>query len=199
MRVRRPIRSLLVPLAAAALAVTGTVAVTGGGEAAAAPESLDGYTAASSAAERAVEQQFLQYPSAELADSLDKELAAHTGLVGTVNDRRRKDEIVARLKSFGLTPHVSTYYVYMSSPKKVSVDMTSPRRFHAANIEQCRSVETDCEDVVVGYNALSPSGNVTAPVVYVNYGTTSDYATLARAAKLGDVHERKVRPARELD
>jgi N-acetylated-alpha-linked acidic dipeptidase len=35
------------------------------------------------------------------------------------------------------------------------------------------------QDVVVGYNALSPSGNITAPVVYVNYGTTSDYATLA--------------------
>ena len=42
-------------------------------------------------------------------------------------------------------------------------------------------VETDCEDVVVGYNALSPSGDVTAPVVYVNYGTTDDYAALARA------------------
>jgi len=114
------------------------------------------------------------------ARNLDNQLAKHTAMVGTANDHRRAQEIVARLKSFGLTPHVSTYYVYMSSPKKVSLTMTSPVRFHAANKEKCRSVETDCKDTVVGYNALSPSGNVTAPVVYVNYGTTDDYATLAR-------------------
>jgi peptidase M28-like protein/transferrin receptor-like protein/PA domain-containing protein len=141
---------------------------------------LDGYTAASSARERAAEQQFLTYPSATLARQLDQELAAKPGMVGTPTDHARARKIVAKLRSFGLHPHVSKYYVYMSTPRKVSVQLTSPVHFTARNKERCRKVETDCKDVVVGYNALSPSGNVTAPVVYVNYGTTEDYATLAR-------------------
>jgi N-acetylated-alpha-linked acidic dipeptidase len=167
---------------AALLTAAGTVL---GVAAATAPSSaaatrLDGYTTAHSRAERAAEQRFVGYPSATLARQLDKQLAARTAMVGTANDKKRMEQIVARLKSFGLAPSVHTYYVYMSSPKQVSVKMTAPVQFSAANKEQCRAVETDCRDEVVGYNALSPSGNVTAPVVYVNYGTTDDYATLAR-------------------
>ena len=141
---------------------------------------LDGFTPAASARERAVEQQFLTYPSAKLARALDKQLSRKPGLVGTANDRYRMREIVARLRSFGLTPHVSKYYVYMSTPKHVSLKMTAPVQRTARTKEKCRKVETDCKDVVVGYNALSPSGNITAPVVYVNYGTTQDYARLAK-------------------
>jgi N-acetylated-alpha-linked acidic dipeptidase len=127
-----------------------------------------------------VERQFKTYPSRTLARQLDKELAARPAMVGTPNDHRRERQIVARLRSFGLTPHVSKYYVYMSTPKRVRLTMTSPVHFVARNKEKCRKVETDCKDVVVGYNALSPSGNLTAPVVYVNYGTTQDYARLAK-------------------
>jgi N-acetylated-alpha-linked acidic dipeptidase len=147
----------------------------------AAADRFDGYTTESSARERAAEQAFMTYPSAALARNLDEHLASRTGLVGTANDRWRAQQIVAKLKSFGLQPHVSTYYVYLSVPNKVSLTMTSPVQFHAANKETCRAVETDCADTVVGYNALSPSGDVTAPVVYVNYGTTADYAALATA------------------
>ncbi len=142
---------------------------------------LDGFTAAHSGAERQAEKAFQTYPSRTLARSLDQQLAAKTGMVGTANDKARMEQIVAQLRAYGLTPHVSTYYVYMSTPKKVSLDLTAPVQFHAANKEACRSVETDCADEVVGYNALSPSGDVTAPIVYANYGTTDDYAALARA------------------
>jgi hypothetical protein len=167
------------------LLVTGVATAGSGPAAAAAPAAaapggrLDGFTPASSVRELRAEQRFMTYPSATLARSLDQRLAKHTGLVGTTNDRRRARQIVSELRSYGLRPHVSTYYVYLSVPRRVSLTMTSPVRFHAANKERCRSVETDCAGTVVGYNALSPSGDVTAPVVYVNYGTTDDYATLA--------------------
>ncbi len=181
---RRPALRALAVLTAAATALTVgglTAGPSGAAPATATTARLDGYTAASSARERAAEKSFTTYPSASLARALDQQLSARTGLVGTANNKKRLDQIVARLRSFGLQPHVSTYYVYLSVPKHVSVTMTAPVHFAAANKEACRSVETDCQDVVVGYNALSPSGNVTAPVVYVNYGTTDDYATLARA------------------
>jgi Peptidase family M28/Transferrin receptor-like dimerisation domain/PA domain len=148
---------------------------------AAAVHRLDGFTAARSRAERAAEKLFKTYPSAKLARNLDKELSRRPGLVGTANDRHRMREIVARLKSFGLTPHVWKYYVYISVPKHIHVNMTAPVKFTASNKEKCHpKIQTDCKDIVVGYNALSPAGDITAPVVYANYGTTSDYAALAR-------------------
>jgi hypothetical protein len=171
---RRPLAVLSAGIAAVGLAVALPVR-----SAAAAPR-LDGFTTASSVTERVAEKAFLQIPSAALARNLDKQLAARTAMVGTANDKQRMRMIVARLRSFGLTPHVSTFYVYLSRPRHVSLTMTAPVRFHAANKERCRAVETDCRGEVVGYNALSPSGNITAPVVYVNYGTTADYATLAK-------------------
>ena len=164
---------------ALAAGVLVSAAVLSPAQAAGAPR-LDGYTAASSARERAVEKTFKTYPSRTLARALDKQLAAKPGMVGTATDHQREREIVARLRSFGLQPHVSKYYVYMSTPKRISLQLTSPVHFTARTKEKCRSVETDCKDTVVGYNALSPSGDVTAPVVYVNYGTTQDYRTLAR-------------------
>ena len=41
-------------------------------------------------------------------------------------------------------------------------------------------MEAGLRDVVVGYNAYSPPGDVTAPVVYANYGLPKDYAALDR-------------------
>lgn len=149
--------------------------------AAAAAPRLDGYTPASSAAQRAAEKTFMTYPSTSLARDLDKQLSAHTAMVGTPGAKQRMEEIVARLRSFGLTPKVDTYYVYMSSPRRISVTLTSPVRQQLPVKEKCRWMEPDCANTVVGYNALSPAGRVKAPVVYVNYGTTTDYATLAKA------------------
>ena len=68
---------------------------------------------------------------ASLARALDKQLAAKPGMVGTATDHQREQEIVARLRSFGLHPHVSKYYVYMSTPKRISLQLTSPVHFTA--------------------------------------------------------------------
>ncbi len=149
---RRVLALIATPLAAATLVAVAT-------SSAAAPGRLDGFTAASSAAERSAEQTFMTYPSATLARSLDKQLSAKPGLVGTANDKQRMQEIVARLKLVRTEPARNTYYVYMSVPKSISVQMTAPVSFTAANKEKCRREEPDCAGEVVGYNALSPSGD----------------------------------------
>ena len=55
----------------------------------------------------------------EKEEGLDQELAAKTAMVDTPNYKLRMQEIVARLRSFGLDPKVHTYYVYMSSPTRM--------------------------------------------------------------------------------
>jgi hypothetical protein len=168
---------VLVGLATVGL-VSAALAAPGG--AGAAPPSVPGFTQQHAVAELAAEHAFMQLPSTTVARDLDQYLADKTGLLGTTGDWRRVQYVVAKLREYGLTPKVETVYPYYSTPEHVSVDMTAPTKYHAANKEACRSVETDCANEVVGYNALSPSGNVEGDVVYVNYGTVADYAQLAK-------------------
>ena len=71
-----------------------------------------------------------------------------------------------------------SYDVYLSRPERIQVSMTKPYR------GSCRSRRSrfpwlqDFGDVVDGYNAYSPPGDVTSQVVYVNYGLPEDYAAL---------------------
>src|SRR5215813_12041439 len=63
------------------------------------------------------------------------------------------------------------------------VEMVAPRRFRAALFEppvagDITSTQTD--EQLATYNAYSKDGDVTAPLVYVNYGREEDYEELAR-------------------
>jgi N-acetylated-alpha-linked acidic dipeptidase len=145
-----------------------------------ASSNIAGFTPAHSAWEQQYEKAFAALPTPALARQYTYGLTSYPGLVATSGDKRRVNYTVRLLRSFGLDPIVKTYYTYLSVPKKVSVTMVKPFRFHAANKENRAPGERDYADMVVGYNALSPSGNVTAPAVYVNYGTPADYAELAK-------------------
>lgn len=169
-------RTSIAALTAFALVASGLTA-----PAAAEPAPIRGFTAAHAAAERVAENAYKAIPSATVARDLDAFLAAKTGLVGTPGDWRRVQYVVDQFRAYGLQPKITTYYPYLSVPKRITVTMTAPTRQVLPNKENCRSMETDCDNVVVGYNALSPGGHVAAPVVYVNYGTVADYQALEKA------------------
>lgn len=100
--------------------------------------------------------------------------------MASTGDWRRVKYVVAKLKSYGLRPEVKTYYTYLSSPKSVQVQMTAPQRQALPVKEKKQPWQQDFDKVVVGYNALSPAGEATAPVVYANYGRAQDYDVLAQ-------------------
>ena len=58
--------------------------------------------------------------------------------------------------------------------------MTAPYTRRLSNKERSFPWHRDFDEVVVGYNAYSPSGDVTGEVVYANYGLPEDYAELER-------------------
>lgn len=142
--------------------------------------SIAGFTTAHAKWQRRYEKLFSALPSAAKARTLDADLSREPGLVATSGDRRRVRYIVRELRSYGLKPEVKTYYTYLSEPKSIRVEMTAPRRQVLPVKEQKRPWQKSFEKAVVGYNALSPAGKVTAPVVYANYGRAEDYAVLAR-------------------
>lgn len=137
-------------------------------------------TAQSSAGELRMWERALQEEvDAGSAAQLSEAMSTYPGRVGTEGAERRAQYSVEKLTEWGLNPKVESYQVYASRPSNISVTMTGPQHRELEVKEPPYPWHENFEDVVVGYNAYSPPGNVTADVVYVNYGLPDDYARLA--------------------
>jgi N-acetylated-alpha-linked acidic dipeptidase len=139
-----------------------------------------GFTAGSAKDQQAYEAAFTRGVSAEVIGNTSRALSRFPQLVGTQGARRTQQISVQRLRSYGLDVTTPTYEEYLSRPRSVDVTMTAPYRRSLANKERGFPWSQRFEDVVVGYNAYSPSGDVSGQVVYANYGLPQDYAELQK-------------------
>ena len=98
--------------------------------------------------------------------------------MGTPNQARAIETAAARLRSYGLDVHTQSYDVWLSRPNSIQVSMTKPYLRSATVKEKPMPWSEDYDNVVVGYNAYSPPGDVSGQVVYANYGLPEDYAEL---------------------
>ena len=87
-----------------------------------------------------------------------------------------------RFRSFGLTAEIETFEASLPYPKTRLLEMTAPVRFTAKLAESAVAEDPDSGDLgqLPTFNAYAASGDVTAPVVYVNYGRPEDYLQLKR-------------------
>jgi N-acetylated-alpha-linked acidic dipeptidase len=164
----------------AVLAACGLVCAGGVGSAAAQTKAggLDGFTPGHAASQRAYEARFQQGVSADDIGRLNRRVSRRPHLVGTQNQQDVVDASVAKLRSYGLDARKQSYDVYLSRPQRIRVSMTAPYRRDLSVKEKRFPWLQDFDDVVVGYNAYSPPGDVTSKLVYANYGLPEDYAAL---------------------
>jgi N-acetylated-alpha-linked acidic dipeptidase len=105
---------------------------------------------------------------------------------GSPGSKAVADYAAARLKEWGLDTRVETFEALMpypnSGPSARSLEMISPVRFRASLKEPPVPGDpaTDDNGQIPTYNAYSASGDVTAQLIYVNYGMPEDYAYLKR-------------------
>jgi N-acetylated-alpha-linked acidic dipeptidase len=141
---------------------------------------LNGYTPGHAALQREYEARFQQGVSADDMGRLSRNLSRRPHRVGTPNQQRVVESALATLRGYGLDARLHGYDVYVSRPQSIQVAMTKPYLRAATVKERPFPWLQDFEDVVPGYNAYSPAGDVTASVVYANYGLPEDYAALDR-------------------
>jgi N-acetylated-alpha-linked acidic dipeptidase len=115
-------------------------------------------------------------------------------VAGTPGDRRVTDFIADQFKQDGLDTQVVEYQVLLSYPKRVGLEIVKPDRVTLAHPEPVvpgdNSTEIADPMARMPWSGYSPSADLTAPVVYANYGNAEDYD---RLAKLGiDVRGRIV-------
>ena len=144
---------------------------------------LTGYSADAARVERQWESQFQVLPEPQRMRESMRRLSAKPHNVGTPYDQDNAEWLLAQFKSYGLDAHIETFNVLYPTPKERVVQLVAPTQFTAKLDEP--PVTGDSTSAIrtnqlPTYNAYSIDGDVTAPLVYVNYGVPADYEELAR-------------------
>jgi N-acetylated-alpha-linked acidic dipeptidase len=145
--------------------------------------SFFGYSKASAAAERDWEQKFRAIPSPQNMREYMQRLSAHPHHTGSPYDKDNAEWILAKFKAWGLDAHIEVFNVLFPTPKERAVELVEPTKFTAKLQEPAEGVDPTSNqqaEQLPTYNAYSIDGEVTAPLVYVNYGIPEDYEQLAR-------------------
>lgn len=109
-------------------------------------------------------------------------LAAEPHHLGSPADKRNAEWMRERLISWGLQAKLEEYDVLFPTPKERIVELIAPEKYIAKLKEPVLSEDADSSDEnqLPVYNAYSGEGDVTAQLVYVNYGVPADYEVLAK-------------------
>lgn len=147
------------------------------------PATLLGFTPADSAAERDWEGKFRAMPDAKRISSNMHFLAAHPHNVGSAAQRANAEWLVAQYKSWGWDAHIETFDVLYPTPKVRVLELTGASPYKARLEEPPIPEDPYTQDkspAMPPYNIYAADGNVTAPLIYVNYGMKADYEELER-------------------
>ena len=146
-------------------------------------EPLYGFTAASSPAERDLENKFRAIADPKIMRDTMQRLSARPHHVGSPYDKQNAEWILSQFKSWGLDAQIETFDVLFPTPKERLVELVEPTHYVAKlqepPIPQDPTSNQQSEQLPT-YNAYSIDGDVTAPLVYVNYGLPKDYEELDR-------------------
>jgi N-acetylated-alpha-linked acidic dipeptidase len=144
---------------------------------------LSGYGAQAAAAESVREKQFRDAIVAGNILENMRRLSARPHHVGSPYDKDNAEWILARFKEWGFDAHIETFQVLFPTPKERVVEILAPTPFRAKLQEPPVAVDPTSDQTseqLPTYNAYSADGDVTAPLVYVNYGIREDYEQLDR-------------------
>ena len=153
---------------------------------AASPETeqpLNGYSAATSRTQRDWETKFRAIPLPQNQRDYMQRLSARPHHVGSPYDKDNAEWMLAKFKEWGLDANIETFDVLFPTPKVRVVELLEPTKFIAKLQEPALAVDPTSNqqaEQLPTYNAYSADGDVTAPLVYVNYGIPDDYEKLDR-------------------
>jgi N-acetylated-alpha-linked acidic dipeptidase len=146
------------------------------------PDTFPGYK--TFAEQQKTDQTFLAVPDPKLAGEELKILTAEPHIAASPEDHKTAEYVASKFREAGLDTSIQEYKAWINMPISVRVQawdasgkflMTGPVPEH---IEGNDPYQNDPR-VTPAFNGSSPSGNVTAEVVYANYCRPEDYDKLA--------------------
>lgn len=143
------------------------------------PDKIFGYRDAS--AELKAEKTFLAVPDPQAAKKELQILTAAPHVAGSPEDRRNAEYVLQQYTAAGLDAHVQEYKVWMALPLDIRVDVVAPENvvMHGPSPEHVSEDPFQKDPrILPAFNEYSASGDVTADVVYANYGRAEDFKKL---------------------
>jgi N-acetylated-alpha-linked acidic dipeptidase len=147
------------------------------------PASILGFSSGNVSKQFDLENRFDAALKADNLSAWMKRLSARPHHLGSAYNKENADFIAAQFKSWGYDTKLEEYQVLFPTPKTRIVEMTAPEKFSLKLREPELKEDATSGQVaeqLPSYNAYSIDGDVTAPLVYVNYGIPADYEELAR-------------------
>jgi N-acetylated-alpha-linked acidic dipeptidase len=112
-----------------------------------------------------------------------KQMASAPNHVGSVHDKTNAEFILSQFKAWGWDAKIETFEVLYPTPLKTQLNLVGPVAVPLGGQEPTipeDATSANLKDALPPYVAFQGDGDVTADVVYVNYGLPADYAALAR-------------------
>lgn len=147
------------------------------------PTNIMGFSDIESKRQYEMEAKYDTLLKADNLDSWMKYMSARPHHVGSPYDKKVVDFMAAKFKEWGYDVKVEKFDVLFPTPKVRLLEMIEPTKFTASLTEppvpgDASSTQTD--EALPAYNCFSIDGDVTAELVFVNYGIPSDYEELEK-------------------
>lgn len=129
------------------------------------------------------EARFIALPNADSLRAYMQRLSARPHHLGSAYGKDNAWWMMRKFQSWGLEARIDSFEVLFPTPVERVVELVEPTYFAAKLQEPPVSVDPTSSqqaEQLPGYNAYSADGEVTAPLVYVNYGIPEDYEQLER-------------------
>src|SRR5262252_7052602 len=140
-------------------------------------------TATTLAQSQSWDEKFRALPQAANIRNNMQRLAARPHHVGSPYAKDNADWMLAQFKAWGWDASIEQFDVLFPTPKERRLELVEPTKFTAKLEESVVGVDPTSgqkNEQLPVYNAYSIDGDVTAPLVYVNYGIPADYEQLER-------------------
>lgn len=143
-------------------------------------QAIPGFTPTHSEKQNELEGQYLTHPFSGNNERYLLKLTEEPHIAGSAESKRVAEYIQARYREWGLDAKLVEYRAYLPYPKLVHLSLIEPVQVGVDFKETAYKMDKDAFDerVVFPFNAYSPSGEVTAQVVYANRGLPEDYEVL---------------------
>src|SRR5437870_1701390 len=142
---------------------------------------LRGFFPQSVRAERDLETRFKAMPDPTHMREVMRRLSARPHHVGSAYDKENAEWILNEFKSYGWDAHIENFDVLFPTPVERVVELVAPTQFKASLQETALPGDPTSNqqaEQLPSYNAYSVDGDVTGPLVFVNYGVPADYDQL---------------------
>lgn len=126
---------------------------------------------------------FRAIPEAKAIGEYLKRMSARPHHLGSPYDKDNAEWILAKFTEWGWDARMETFDVLFPTPKERFVEMLAPSPLKLTLEEPAVDVDPTSgqkAEQLPSFNAYSIDGDVTGPIVYVNYGRPQDYDDLER-------------------